>query len=223
VNFMSVPVGLYDYVSARRLAMARAACLVACLVMLFAPVANADGQTTYRLHVEASTTSGLNQLKIAAPDIGSSALQTTNLKSTSNGEKLIKAFDTQPGVPGITGAIASGSSMTFQVWMKKTANVGTLFPRAKLFLNSAAGTSLCTATGTTAITTTLTKYTISCTTSANVTLVSATRYYLWVGANMTAGSTTTTFAAELDIEGVSGGNYDSQVTIGAVCPSADHH
>jgi hypothetical protein len=49
-------------------------------------------QTTYHLHNEASNTVNRKQLKTAGPDVGSVALQTANLKSTSNGEKLIKVF-----------------------------------------------------------------------------------------------------------------------------------
>jgi hypothetical protein len=191
-----------------RLVVAVAAC-----VSLFAVAAPANAQTTYHLHNEASTTAGLKQLKTAGPDVASVPLQTANLKSTATGEKLVEDFDTQAGVPGVAGVIPSGSTITFQVWMKKTANVGTLFPRAKLLLNSAAGTSLCVATGTSALTTTLTKFTISCNTTANVTLVPASRYFVWAGANMTAGSTTTNFAAELDVEGTLNGNFNSQVAI----------
>jgi hypothetical protein len=180
---------------------------------LLGSVAATHAQTTYHLHNEASTTSGLKQLKTGAPDVASVALLTSNLKSTSNGEKLIEDFDTQAGVPGVAGVIPTGSTVTFQMWMRKTANVGTLFPRGKLLLNSAAGTSLCVATGTTAITTTLTKYTISCTTTANVTLTASSRFFVWAGANMTAGSTTTNFMAELDLEGTLNGNFDTQVSI----------
>lgn len=169
--------------------------------------------TTFHLHNEASSTASFSQLKTSGPDIASVALQTANLKSTSNGEKLIKEFDTQAGVPGVAGVIPSGSTLAIQLWMRKTANVGTLFPRAKVFLNNSSGAALCTATGGTAISTTLTKYTITCNTSANVTMLSSSRFYVWAGANMTAGSTTTNFMAELDIEGTLNGNYDSQLAI----------
>ena len=176
--------------------------LVVGVVLLLACAATASAQTTtYHLHNEASTTATLKQLKTGAPDVASVAIQTANLRNTATGEKLLKEFDTQAGVPGTAGSIPNGSTITFQLWMRKTASVGTLFPRAKLRLNNSAGTSLCTATGTTAITTTLTKYTINCTTTANVILTASDRFYVWAGANMTAGSTSTNFMAELDIEG----------------------
>jgi hypothetical protein len=107
----------------------------------------ADAQTnTYHLHQEASSTSGLNQLRSTGPDILTpSPLLSAQLRNNSPGEYVVKQFDTQTGVPNTPGVIASGAVITFTLWMRKTANVGTLFPRAKLNLNSANGTSLCTA------------------------------------------------------------------------------
>ncbi len=192
-----------------------AAGVVAALLL---DASNALSQTTYHLHNDASSTAGLSQLKTAGPDQAAVALQTANLRSTANGEKLVKAFDTQAGVPGVVGAIPSGATLTFRMWMRKTANVGTMFPRARVRLNNSTGTTLCTATGTTAVTTTLTLYTISCTTTANIALTAATRLYVWAGVNMTGGSTTTNFNAELDIEGTLNGNYNSRVDMPAILP-----
>src|SRR5438093_5081377 len=64
------------------------------VVLLGAWASIASAQTTYHLHNEASSTTNLKQLKSAFPDVASVALQTANLKSTANGEKLIKEFDT---------------------------------------------------------------------------------------------------------------------------------
>jgi hypothetical protein len=64
-------------------------------------------------------------------------------------EVLVKRFDTQTAVPNAGGIIPSGSIVTFSVWMKKSANFGTMFPRAKLFINNESGTQVCTKTGTT--------------------------------------------------------------------------
>jgi YD repeat-containing protein len=173
---------------------------------------------TYRLHKEASSTSGLFQVKTANPDGTSLAIQTADLKAAAIGEKQIKAFDTQSGVPNAPGNIPSGSTVSFSLWMKKTANFGTMYPRAKLRLNNSTGTSFCTATGTTALTTTLVKYTFTCTTGAVITMTSSDRYYVWVGVDLTAGNSTNTFRGELDIEGTTGGNYDSTVTIPVPTP-----
>jgi YD repeat-containing protein len=167
---------------------------------------------TYRLHKESSTTTGLFQLKAANPDGTSLAIQSANLKSVAAGEYLIKAFDTQGGVPNTAGTIPAGSTITFSLWMRKSTTGGTIFPRAKLRLNSATGLLLGTATGATALSSTLTKYTFTTTTAANVTMSAADRFYVWVGVNLTAAPTTNT-TAELDIEGTLNGNYDSLVTV----------
>ena len=171
-----------------------------------------NGQTaTYHLHKEASSTSGLDQLKTAGPDAATVALTSVNLKSLATGEYIVKAFDTQSGVPNASGVIPAASTVTFTLWMSKTANVGTMFPRAKLNLNSATGTSLCTSTGASALTTTLTKYTLTCTTASNITVATTDRFYLWVGINLTAGNSSSTFQGSVNIEGTLNGNYDSQI------------
>jgi YD repeat-containing protein len=168
---------------------------------------------TYHLHKEASTTTGLDQLKTANPDASSVALQTANLKGAATGSKIIKEFDTQSGDPNLSGVIPSGSTVTYVLWMKKTASLGTMFPQATVKMNNSSGTALCTGTGSTALTTTLAKYTVTCTTSANITMATSDRYYLWVGISLTVGSSSGTFAGELDIEGTLNGNYDSTVQI----------
>ena len=146
----------------------------------------ANGQTaTYRLHQEASSGSIL-QLRTANPDASITAVQSINLKNVATGEYLVRAFDTQTSVPNSSGVIVAGSSVTFTLWMKKTATAGTMFPRAKLKLNSDGGTSICVVTGATALTTTLTKYTLSGTVPANVSMAVTDRFYLWVGVNLTA-------------------------------------
>lgn len=161
-----------------------------------------------------SATGGLFQLKTGGPDTASVAVQSADLKNQPPGEHLVKAFDTAAGVPSATGTIASGSNVTFTLWMKKTANFGTMVPRAKLLLNSTAGTSLCTATGASALGNgSVTSYTLSCATGSAVALNSSDRLYVWVGVNMTAGPGNKTVKAELDVEGTLNANYDSRVVV----------
>jgi len=173
----------------------------------------AGAQTApYRLHKEASTVNtSFNELLTAGPDAGSVAL-TSSLTGKTAGEYVIKEFETQTGTPNAAGVIPSGSTLSFSLWMRKTASVGTVFPRAKIRLNTASGTLLCTATGTTALTTTVAKQNLSCTTSANVTMAATDRFYLWVGVNLTATSSSS-FSGEADIEGTANGNFDSQITV----------
>src|SRR6266542_4076915 len=191
----------------------RAGSCVAFALLAGSIPAIAYGQTaTYHLHKEGSRTPGLFQLKVAAPDTNA-ASAVADMKNQPVNEYLVKAFDTQAGVPSATGTIPAGSIVSFRVWMRKTVNAGTMYPRAKVKLNSATGPSLCAATGTNAITTTITTYSLNCTTATNIPMAAADRFYLWVGINLTASGGGTSVKAELDIEGVLNGHYDSQVVI----------
>ena len=166
----------------------------------------------YHLHLNASTTPGLFKLDPAAPDESSTFMLTPNLKGQPLGEYLINAFDTQAPILGKAGFIPAGASAVFTLWMENGGNAGTIFPRVKLNLNNAAGTNLCIATGTTALAlNTLTKYTLSCTTSTSITTTATDRYYLWVGVNLTAGSSNKDIYGLLELEGTPNGNYDSQI------------
>ena len=177
------------------------------------------GQTaTYHLHKDSSQTSGLLQLKTAGPDGTSLAITSINLKNVAAGEYLIKAFDTQTNDPNASGTIPGGSNITFALWLRKTSTSGTMFPRAKLYLNSANGTLLGTATGATALSNTLTKYTFSTTTSSNIVMTASNTFYVWVGVNVTAAPTTNT-NAELDVEGTLNGNFDSTVVVPLPLPT----
>ena len=197
----------------------RLICAGLALLFVFFLSVLVQGQTaTYHLHKESSSTSGLFQLKIAGPDGTSLAIQSGNLKNLAAGEYLIKAFDTQAGDPNASGTIPAGSNITFALWLRKTSTSGTMFPRAKLHLNSAAGTLIGTATGATALTNTLTKYTFSTTTGSNIVMTSSDRFYVWVGVNLTAAPTTNT-NAELDVEGTLNGNFDSTVVIPLPVPA----
>ena len=182
------------------------------LVSLLTAVAAHAQSVTYRLHREASSTTGRFQLKTATPDAAILANQSANLKNVATGEYVIKEFDTQAGVPNAAGVITAGSTVSVELWMMKTASGGTMLPRVKLHLNSAAGASIITITGATALTTTLTKYTLTGNVPANVTMTASDRFYLWVGVNLSATSSTNN-RAELDIEGTVNGNYDSRITI----------
>jgi Bacterial Ig domain/IPT/TIG domain len=179
------------------------------LLFVFSFAITVHAQTaTYHLHRDST----VFLLKTAGPDTASVAVQSVNLKNQPTGEYLIKTFDTQSGVPGTAGVIPAGSTVTFALWMKKTASQGTMFPRAKLFLNSTSGTSICVVTGATALSATLTKYTLTGTVSSNVTMTATDRFTLWVGVNLTASPGANNMA-ELDIEGTLNGNFDSLITV----------
>src|SRR6266568_1875997 len=170
-------------------------------------------QTTYHLHDD----SGTLQLKTAGPDTAALALSSQDIINLNPGEFVVRQFPTASGVPGTTGVILSGSTVTFNVWMKVTSTNVSSFPRAKLFLNSTGGTQFCTATGTTALTTTLTQYVLSCTTSANISLSASNTFLLWVGFN-TSTRTTSSLVGQVEVEGTLNGNYDSTVVVPAIVP-----
>jgi hypothetical protein len=125
---------------------------LAALSILMA-VAAAPAQTaTYYLHNEASTINTSFKKLLAADAAGATTTATVALKSKTAGEYLIKEFATQTSIPNIPGVILSGSTVSFTIWMRKTAKVGTVFARAKIRLNSATMTLFCTATGSNALT-----------------------------------------------------------------------
>ena len=126
---------------------------------------------------------------------------------------MIKAFDTPVGVPNVRGVIPAGSTITVTLWMNKSANYGTMYPQAKLRLNSATGSSLCTATGATALTKILTQYTLACVTASDVIMATTDRFYLSTGINLTVGPGAQIVYGQLRIEGILNGNYDSRVVI----------
>ena len=183
-------------------------------ILILALSTFARAQTvTYHLHSEFTTTTNVAyQLRTSGPDAAVFSRSTINLKNASPGEYKIVSWETQPGTPNASGLIPSGSTVTFVLWMKKTANAGTMYPRAKLFLNDDFGTNICTVTGATALTTTLTQYTLSSTTSSAIQMTNTDRYSLWVGVNLTAGANSN-LLGEIDVEGALNGNYDSRITV----------
>ena len=189
--------------------------LIAFSLVTLTALAPAYSQTaTYHLHREASPTAGRFQLNTPQPESAILAVQSAQLRNQGAGEYLIKEFDSAAAnLPGIAGAIPSGSTVSVLLWMRKTDTFGTLFPRAKLLVNSAAGAQLCVATGSAALTITLTPISLTCTTSSQVAMAVNDRFYLWVGTSMTAGPGNKALFAELDIEGTPGGNYDSLITV----------
>ena len=176
----------------------------------------AHAQTaTYHLHRENSSTANRFQLKTANPDATSFSVESTNLKNAANGEYLVKEFDTQSNVPNVSGTITAGSTISVEVWMRKTASAGTMFPRVKINLinpDSTIGASLGVITGSTQLSTTVTKYTLTGSVPANVSITTGHRFYLWVGVNLTA-ATSVNNRGELDVEGTVNGNYDSKMTV----------
>jgi YD repeat-containing protein len=191
---------------------------VALLTVLIGSIGSvAHAQTAiYHLHKEVSATnSAYDQLQTANPDAASIAVASADMKNTTAAEFLVKRFDTQSPVASAGGAIPGGSTVSFSIFMSKSAAaVGTMFPRFKLFVNNESSTQLCTATGAAALGATVTKYILSCTTPASPAIVlSATdTFLLWVGVSITGAPGNHSVTASVSIEGTPGGSFDSQVT-----------
>lgn len=144
--------------------------------------------TVYFQTAAASSTPGLFQLQTTTPTSPTSILS-VDLINQPAGEYLIEAFDTQAGVPNSSATWQAGLNVTFAVYMNQAAGTtGTLFPDVKLFLNSVAGTPICSSVSATALTTTQTLYTLNCAPAGNITLSPSDRFYLWVGVSSTATS-----------------------------------
>jgi IPT/TIG domain len=183
--------------------------------------ATATAQTVwYHLHNEASATSGFKQLKITGPDAPQAVVQTAALQGVATGEKKIVEFNTATGAPNTAGKIPANATVRAIVWMRKTANLGTMsmVPVVKVRLNTSTGTALCSVTGP-ALSITLTAYDLTCTTAANITMTASDRLYVWVGVNLTAGSSAGAFRGELGVEGTLNGSANSRVEIPTALPA----
>jgi IPT/TIG domain-containing protein len=204
--------------------MLRRVCAIISLLVLGSGVASlADAQTTtYHLHAEQSSTIGLRQLKTIGPDQSTTvAIQTADLKGLGPRDGTLGYFDTQVGVPGVGGVIPANSTLTFNLWMKKTALFGTVYPQVSAGGTYSGPPVLCSLTnGTTPISqtsTTASLYTVSCSTgSSPITMSSTDRITVYVYYHMTAGPGNKSMKVELDIEGTT----DSTVSVpNALAPS----
>jgi YD repeat-containing protein len=178
-------------------------------------VGAAQTTQTYHLHKEVSSTNSTwDQLKPIGPDGTSIAIASADLKNTTATEAVIKRFDTQAGAPGQGGVIPANSSLSFTVFMSRTGTTGTFFPRFKVFVNSESGTPLCTATGTSALTTSTVQVNINCQTgSSPIVMTSTDRFMLWTGVSITAGPGNRSATASVSVEGTLNGNFDSRTVL----------
>lgn len=177
----------------------------------FVVVRSASAQVaTYHMHREAS--GGGLLLTPAGPDASAVVVSSANFKNTPVGEHVVRVFEAASGVAPGGGVIPAHAAVAFTVWMSKSGNQAAMVPRAKVFLNSAAGTPLCVASGTSPLTTTLVAYSFGCVTTAPVTVAAPDRFVVWVGVDVTVDANGN-YAAQLGVEGVAGGRSDSRVVV----------
>lgn len=171
--------------------MHKARSLFSVAVIILVIAATVHAQATFHLTGQ----SGLS----TSPDSNSSVFLSQDLVNQSAGDYIIQAFGTAVGVPNSSGTWLAGSTANFTVWMQVvTGTAGSLFPEARLFLNSASGTPICSQTGSNALTANMAQYTFSCSPSQNITVSPADRYYLWVGAHL-SNSPTSSLRFDLNV------------------------
>ena len=165
----------------------------------------------YHLHQEPGWYSGTDLLSAAAPDAPSTFVQSADLKGQNAGSLALKTFTTSSGVAGI---IPTSTTITFSVWMKETAAISGIVPNFTLSYVGQGGyiLTICSASGTTTLSTTLTKYQLTCSVPNAVSLTSTNPFWLYVGASWSA-SIKQSVQIQLYFEGTLNGNYDSQITV----------
>ncbi len=185
--------------------------VVALFVFALAPL-TANAQTaTYHLHNESSSNPLYRALKSAGPDTASVAIQSVDLKNHSAGTEMLTAWETMTGVPGVGGTIPGSSTVTFTLWMKKTASFGVISAYASIQLSGS--TVLCSSEGA-QLSTTLSPIGFSCQTPPSpITMTSSDQFRMFVGYVINTSPGNKSVKVELDFEGILEGNYDSRVVV----------
>jgi hypothetical protein len=192
-----------------------------CVLLASAFEKDAAGQsTTYHFHAEQVSPYSVPTLRTANPDAASTFIETQNYRKVSSGfldtGRMFRSV-----APSPAGTIPSNATVTFSVWLKKSANSGTIYPYFKAWTydngNPLTGNlvSLCSVTGTSpgSISTTLKKFTLSCATSSAIVMTASRAYRLDVGAYVATGPGNQNVTVQIYFEGTLNGNYDSTVSI----------
>lgn len=180
--------------------------LIAFLLMLVHAI-SAAAQTTTTYHLHAASLPGdpiYRALSTSGPAPTGTALQSADLKNQTTAGTLA-AFETAP--IGLGGSIPANSTVTFSMWIKKTATYGTFDVTAALWLS---GTKLiCSTTGPALATTISQPVQFTCPSGATSIQQSATDFLrLYVGYSIVQ-SATHSVKVELDIDGLT----DSTLTM----------
>jgi YD repeat-containing protein len=182
-------------------------------------VVGTTASRTYHLD-QAAGLQSTNLLTTASPTTGSTFLQTSDLKGLSApGAAQVGAFSTLTGIPG---SVLAGSIVNFTVWMNETAAVSGIFPNFILqtgILEYDAASEFCRVFGTNQLTTTLTKYQLSCTVPSSFSIASSASLWLYVEATWN-NSPNKSVKGQVYFDGIPNGNYDSWVTFPEVLSPA---
>ena len=188
------------------------------VIALIAAPARLDAQTfTYHVHQEASTRVGMMQLKSAGPDTAVKVWTATPRVGTT---ELVRVFNLPANVPDLGGIIPRGTTVTFTLWMRITAPRGTVYPAAALMVNwpsDAPSQEVCSAQGTTPLTTTLAPYTFSCTLGSPLVTVPTDRLTLlsefYTSSYTPAKGKNGGMSIEFAVEGTLNGTADSRLVM----------
>jgi YD repeat-containing protein len=179
-------------------------------------VQSAPTSATYHLHKEVNPDrNGLYALKTEGPDSSAFEFTSNDWRNISfTGTAYFAQFATVIGLPNVSGVIPAGSSFTASVWMKKSSSWGTVFPYVLLrkWDGNVTTTDACSVTGNSELTTTLTRYVLTCTTTNPLVMTSTDRFSLDVGMTFTSPPGNHSLVIALDVEGALNGNYDSTLT-----------
>lgn len=181
--------------------------------------------TTWHFHAEASELEPTyRQMTEAGPDATATTIQSVNLRKLSARQNVqIATFQSQFDASTI-GVLPAGSVVTFTLWMRATAAEGVQYPFIEVSRTWAdtpkmvfcrAGAPLSPTPP--PLTTTFTAYALSCTTTQDVSFESWDRLVVWVYAYIATVSTRHVYA-ELNVEGLLNGQYDSRMTLPTISP-----
>ena len=163
-------------------------CVLPCLLIIVLLPGTAQSQITYHLHQELFPGWGdVYRLMTNPPDTAYVLKQSQNVKSVATGWTQQSFVKFESDAAPVLGTILDGTTVTFNVWMQKTANWGALYPNLTLLVTEIANPlppnskSLCSARGSSPILTTVQKFTLSCTVSSQFVLLPPNAYRLDVG------------------------------------------
>ena len=175
--------------------------------------------TTFYLHNETSGDFCCFALKTAGPNSPVATFQSVDLKGHGTGVETLRGFQTLAGSPNLGGTIPAQATVTFTLWMRKTANWGIIYPRATLLVGGS--TVLCSKTGEAALTTSFTQpFTFSCTTDNPVAMTTTDTLRLWVEYSIATTPGNHSVKVELNLEGTGSPSYDSRVSAPNPIPPA---
>src|SRR5436309_10907258 len=95
----------------------------------------AQNPILYHFHKEYISPYGMPTLQTANPVAPSTYSESYNLKSYSTVPQTVNWFEAfRSTAAGTWGTLPANSTVTFNVWMSKTANYGTVYPRFHLWV-----------------------------------------------------------------------------------------